>query len=62
MHEKSLYNNFNINFPKVQIQLLKGHVGTCGNELADALATLDSKKFVKILLQNNINFTNVLSN
>jgi len=53
----SLYEYYNINFFINQIYIIKvdGHKGNIGNELADALATADKKKFSNIILQNHIN-------
>lgn len=53
---KRLYNYVNTNFFKNQVIIAKtsGHCGIVGNELADALATNDMKKFEKILKENNI--------
>ena len=53
----SLYEYYNINFFINQIYIVKvdGHKGDIGNELADALATADRKKFSNIILQNHIN-------
>ena len=53
----SLYEYYNINFFINQIYIVKvdGHKGNIGNELADALATADRKKFSNIILQNHIN-------
>lgn len=53
----SLYEYYNINFFINQIYIIKvdGHKGDIGNELADALATADRKKFSNIILQNHIN-------
>lgn len=53
----SLYEYYNINFFINQIYIVKvdGHKGNIGNELADALATTDKKKFSNIILQNHIN-------
>ena len=53
----SLYEYYNINFFINQIYIIKvdGHKGDIGNELADALATADKKKFSNIILQNHIN-------
>ena len=52
----SLYEYYNINFFINQIYIIKvdGHKGNIGNELADALATADKKKFSNIILQNHI--------
>ena len=53
----SLYEYYNINFFINQIYIVKvdGHKGNIGNELADALATADRKKFSNSILQNHIN-------
>ena len=53
----SLYEYYNINFFINQIYIVKvdGHKGNIGNELSDALATADKKKFSNIILQNHIN-------
>jgi ribonuclease HI len=53
----SLYKYYKINFFINQIIFTKvdGHKGNIGNELADALATADKKKFSNIILQNHIN-------
>lgn len=40
---------------QVNFQLIKGHNGNIGNELADALATANKEKFSKIILNNHIN-------
>lgn len=55
----SLYEYYNINFFINQIYIVKvdGHKGNIGNELADALATADKKKFSNIILQNHINIS-----
>lgn len=55
----SLYEYYNINFFINQIYIIKvdGHKGDIGNELADALATADKKKFSNIILQNHINIS-----
>ena len=53
----SLYKYYNINFFINQIVFtkVKGHDGILGNQLADALATADKKKFSNLILQNHIN-------
>ena len=53
----SLYKYYNINFFINQIVFtkVKGHNGILGNQLADAIATADKKKFSNLILQNHIN-------
>ena len=53
---QSLYEYYKKDFFICQINfvLVKGHRGNIGNELADALATRNKKKFSEIILQNHI--------
>lgn len=51
---KSLYYYYNIEFPNFQVKKIKGHCGEVGNELADAAATGDASKIIKIFKKNNI--------
>lgn len=51
---KDLYNLFNIPFFNAEVRKCTGHIGNIGNELADALANNNSKKFDKIIKENNI--------
>ena len=55
----SLYEYYNINFFINQIYIVKvdGHKGMIGNELADALATMNKSKFSDIILKNHIVIT-----
>ena len=55
----SLYEYYNINFFINQIYIIKvdGHKGMIGNELADALATMNRSKFSDIILENHIVIT-----
>ena len=49
-----LYKYLNIDFFNCQVLKTNGHVGVVGNELADALATFNDKKFKKIVKENNV--------
>lgn len=53
---KELYNYLITDFfkSKVKVIKVKGHSGHVGNELADALATNDMKKFTKLVQDNNL--------
>ena len=51
---KEIYKYLTIEFFNFQIKKCKGHAGLIGNELADALATNDYKKYCKILIDNEI--------
>ena len=49
-----LYKYYNKYFYQCQLVKITGHSGNVGNELADAAAKNDSKKFIDILLDNKI--------
>lgn len=49
-----LYKYAAIGFPNFIVKKVKGHNGDIGNEIADALATDDSKKLQLILSKNKI--------
>lgn len=51
---KSLYNYLNIDFFNCQVVKVEGHAKILGNELADALATKNYDKYLKLLKQNQI--------
>lgn len=53
---KSLYYYYNIEFPNFQVKKIKGHNGDVGNELADAAATGDANKIIKIFKKNNLTY------
>ena len=42
---------------RIAIIKIGGHNNYIGNELADAIATRNAKKFKKLLIDNNINYT-----
>lgn len=46
---KALWGYISREFPNFEIQQCKGHNGDLGNELADALATKDLKKFNNLI-------------
>lgn len=46
---KALWGYISRQFPNFEIQQCKGHNGDLGNELADALATKDLKKFENLI-------------
>lgn len=54
---KSLFKRLNTPEPNFEIQKIPGHSGEIGNEIADALATHDTKKFNKILEENDIEYS-----
>lgn len=58
---KKIYKYVKLDFPNFVIQKCHGHAGDFGNEIADALAAHNSKKFVEILRKNNISYPNILS-
>ena len=58
---KTLYKYFNTDFYHCQLKKTSGHSGILGNELADALATADSNKFIKLIMKNNINISDLLA-
>ena len=49
-----LYKYINKEFFPCQVMKVKGHAGEVANELADALATNNTKKFEKLLQMHNI--------
>lgn len=51
---QEIYKYLNIDFFNCQVKKISGHSGELGNELADALATQNEKKYSKLLLDNNI--------
>ena len=51
---QQLYNYLTIDFFNCQVIKVGGHQGDIGNELADALATLNNKKYEKIIRENNL--------
>ena len=53
---KSLYYYYNIEFPNFQVRKIKGHCGEVGNELADAAATGNATKIVKIFKENDLTY------
>lgn len=53
------YWNENFNFPNVTFTHIRGHKGFLGNELADALATGDKKKFSNLIISNSVKICNI---
>lgn len=53
---KSLYYYYNIEFPNFQVKKIKGHCGEVGNELADAAATGNANKIIKIFKENDLTY------
>lgn len=51
---KEIYNYINKEFYHCQVVKISGHSGEVGNEIADALATSNSKKYFKIIKDNNL--------
>lgn len=51
---QQLYNYLNIDFFNCQVIKVNGHQGDIGNELADALATLNNRKYEKIIRENEL--------
>jgi ribonuclease HI len=51
---QEIYKYLTIEFFNFQIKKCKGHAGIIGNELADALATNDYKKYCKTLIDNEM--------
>lgn len=53
------YWNENFCFPQVTFTHIRGHRGILGNELADALATGDKKKFSDLIISNKIKICDI---
>lgn len=53
---KELYDLLIKDFPNYTIEKCHGHIGNIGNELADAAATNNQAKFVKIKQSNDMKF------
>ena len=51
---KVIYNFIQESFIGYNVQKCDGHVGDLGNELADALATANYKRFVNLCVENNL--------
>lgn len=49
---KQIYQYLSEPFPNFTIEKIKGHSGTIGNELADAVATNNKEKIAKIMEEN----------
>lgn len=59
---KTLYKYFTTDFYHCQLKKTSAHCGIMQNELADALATANAKKFAQIIQQNNIKIKYTPSN
>lgn len=53
---QELYKLLKVEFPNFSIEKCHGHANIIGNELADAAATQNAKKFFKIKNENDIKF------
>ena len=51
---KEIYNYINKEFYHCQVVKISGHSGEIGNEIADALATNNSRKYLKLIEDNNL--------
>lgn len=51
---KEIYNYINKEFYHCQVVKISGHSGEVGNEIADALATNNSRKYLKLIEDNNL--------
>lgn len=56
---QSLYNYLTIDFFNCQVCKCRGHSNEIGNEIADALATNNRKKFKQLLQENNIKILSI---
>ena len=51
---KEIYNYINKEFYHCQVVKISGHSGKVGNEIADALATNNPRKYIKLIRDNNL--------